>query len=329
MIGRMWPGACAIALAGVAAILAGCAGPGASGVSVKGGSSDDRPVPGYNEIARDYNQRVERLDRLWARAVVRVEYEDDSGERRREQGEGHLQLIQPANLALSVGKLGETLLWLGCDDARYWLFEMHEADHVQVGRHANLGKPCNRPAGLPAHPLDVIELLGVTPLPLTWPGVSDSQAVGDTKWSASGEWVIVDAPGYAGYRRLFLDADSLLPQRIEIYAHPSRELTLTATLSEYQPVTVRAGGPRPRSASRVIIHSERDRGSMTIDLGDMSDGRGRSGRLSAEVFDFEALMENFRPDRVTVLDRDCERSALAPAGYGSANGSSKGSGKGR
>jgi len=288
------------------ALLAGCA----SSPTAEKPPREGAP-PSYDDVARRYNERAEKLDQVWARAVVRIAYETEDGDTRREQGEGHLQLIQPARLALSIGKLGETLVWLGCDRERYWLFELHDTEQVQVGRHENLGRPCNRRAGLPAHPLDIIELLGVTPLPRTWPGVEDGTPVGETAWSSSGDYLIVDAPGYAGYRRLFLDPQSLLPERIEIFTHPERERSLTAALSEYAPVRIRSGEARPPTATRVIIESDRDPGSITIDLADMTDGRFRSDRLTADVFNFENLVDIFRPARVIVLDERCERSAVA------------------
>ncbi|MEC9373698.1 MAG: hypothetical protein VYC34_07635, partial [Planctomycetota bacterium] len=211
------------------------------------------PPPSYAEVAERYNSRAARLSRIWSRAVVRIEYTDDEGKRRREQGEGHLQLVQPSQFALDVRKLGELLMWLGCDDQRYWLLELHEAKRAQVGLHANLGKPCSAEAGLPAHPLDIVEMLGVTPIPTTWPGVSAGSPIGETKWSSDGSSVVVDMPGFAGYRRLFLDPQSFVPRRIEIYSHPDRELALSAELTLYEPVEIRAGGGRPQMASRIII----------------------------------------------------------------------------
>jgi hypothetical protein len=295
-----------LAAAVLALVPAGCATAPAKADAERGAP------PSYAEVAARYNERVEPLQRLWGSAVARLEYRDEQGRLRREQGEGVLQLIQPSRFALDVGKLGETLLWLGCDEQRYWMFELHEADRAQVGLHANLGRPCNRPAGLPAHPLDIIELLGVTPMPVDWPTARPDQPVGETKWSSDGRLLIVDTPARRAYRRLYLDPETYLPQRAEIYSFPERELVLFATLSEYERVRIRAGA-RPLMAGRIIIERPGEETKITLDLGSMTDGSFRADRLISDAFSFEALLSAYRPEEVIVLDAACPQSAFAAA----------------
>lgn len=271
------------------------------------------PPPSYEEVAERYNRRADLLSTLWGSTAVRLEYRDEEGRIRREQGEGVLQLIRPARFALDVGKVGETLLWLGCDEQRYWMFELHEADRAQVGRHENLGRACNRPSGLPAHPLDMVELLGVTPMPTSWPTASAGQPIGETKWSSDATLLIVDMPARRSYKRLYLDPDSLLPQRVELYSYPDRGLLLYATLSEYERVRIREGVGRPQMAGRIIMRRPGEETKITLDIGSMTDGSFRSDRLIPEAFDFEALLAAFNPKDVVVLDAACPQSAYAAA----------------
>ncbi len=295
----------ALIVVAFAALITGCA-------STPGESSVMRGAPpAYLETAERYNERTEKLDRLWSRATTRFEYRDTEGRKRREQGEGTLQFLQPSKFALSVGKLGETIFWLGCDEERYWLFELHEVKRASVGLHENLGSPCNMNSGVIAHPHDVVELMGITPLPTTWPGVPDGSDVGRTTWSADGRWLIVDSPGSDGYKRYYLDPDTLEPGRCELYSYPERDLLMTATLSEYEAVDVRGVAAfRPRIATRVDVTTPDGESRLILDLGGMSDGRDRRGRLSPEAFDFETLKAAYGVRSLIILDEDCPRQAL-------------------
>jgi len=294
----------AMLLAIGASLATGCGAQRAAGPVVR-----DQPPPSYAEIARVYNDRAERLDRVWARAVVRFEYEDDRGRMRREQGEGHLQFLAPGRLALSVGKLGETLFWLGCDEQRYWWFDLHEANQASIGRHQNLGRPCNKSLGLPAHPHDIIQLLGVTPMPTG--SIASSARVG---WSGDGRWIVVELPGAAGYTQYFIDPESYEPGWIKLL-HPSdRSPLVHAELENYGNVSRRdEGGFFPRMASRISIRSPDEAGEIRLTLSAMSDGREDRGRLADSAFSFDALSRAYRPQNVVILDELCPQPAAGVA----------------
>lgn len=308
-------GLAAMALVG-AALLAGCAStPGKAAVRRSG------PAPDYARVAARYNERAAKLGRVWARAVFRVDYTDEEGRERREQLEGHLQFAQPARLALSGGKsITDTLFWLGCDATRFWFFELGETRRVTVGRHENIGLPCCETAGLPAQPLDVIALLGVTPLPATG---------GRTGWSTDGRWLVVEAPGRAGTIQLFLDSDSLEPAWVKLLRTPEgradagdmADAQVFGELTDYEPLTLRdaAPGAYPRIASHVSIQRPGSDDRIRLSLFAPSDGRDRSGRLAPEAFDFDALMKAFAPKRIAVLDASCPTPAYTPA-FTPANG---------
>lgn len=287
-----------------AGALTGCAGTNGEGreaISVRA----DASLPSYEEVAERYNERASLLGRLWARAVVEMRFIDDQGRRKREQGEGHLQFVAPARFALSVGKLGEVIVYLGCDEQRFWWFERADADRVSVCRHANAGAPCAQSIGLPAYPLEIIELMGVLELPLRG---------GRVQRSARGE-IVVDIPSRAGFAgaftRIALDPVRFEPTMIGVYAPGSAQPVLLARLEEYDNVQIAGrGSVPPRVASRVVITHAQSDTEIRLSLAGMTDGV-REGRLPPEAFDFDALRRAFAPGEVRVLDAACPNPALS------------------
>ena len=260
-----------------------------------------RETPAYTDVARAYNERADRLGRVWARAVVEARYVDQDGRRRSEQGDGHLQLLTPDRLALSLGKLGETVLYLGCDNTRYWLFERADTTRAAVGRHSNLGRGCARSLGLPAHPLDVIDLLGVSPLPVR-------EGAGVVSWTSRGE-LVVETPGRLATLRIVMDAASHHPSRIELAPGPGEDAWLVARLENYERLAVREGSYGPFIATRIrIVHAESDT-ELRVHLFDPSDGIVR-GRIAPDVFDFEYLVDALNAREIEDLDADCPGAAV-------------------
>jgi len=279
--------------------LCSCASGGKGGAVI----NRDQPPPGYAEVAARFNERADRLGRIWANATARISYLDEEGDRHTEQGEGHFQFLAPSKFALSIGKISEVLFWIGCDEHRYWFFQMYEGDRVSVGRNANIGAPCSRGSGLPASPLDIIDLLGVTPLPM--------EALGATSWSLNGKWLVVDAPGHLTWRRLFLDPATLLPHRVELYdPDDTTEPLVIASIEEHDKVELDGvGGFMPRAPSRLQIDHPASGTSIRLFLHNMNDGKANR-RLPDAAFTLETLMEAYAPDEIIVLDRDCPEPAL-------------------
>ncbi len=294
---------CAVgsALVGVVALVAGCAG------SAPRDSIDtraDAALPSYESLAARYNERAELLGRVWARAVVEMRFVDADGRNKSEQGEGHFQFIAPSRLALSVGKLGEVIVYLGCDDQRFWWFERGDADRVSVCRHENAGTACSESIGLPARPLEIIDLVGVLPLP---------ERGGKVQRSTRGE-IVVDIPsagGGGGFTRLAMDESRLEPSMIGIYAAGATQPVLLARLDEYANVQIAGrGGIPPRMASRIFITHDESDTEIRLWLAAMTDGV-RERRLPPEAFSFDALRKAFNPREVRVLDAACPNPALS------------------
>ncbi len=283
------------------ALTIGCRNRGGSMPELSGRS--DPTLPTYEQIAAGYNERTDLLTRIWARAVVSIDYIDDTGKRRYQQGDGHLQLIQPSNLALSIGKLGEVFLWVGSDEEFYWILETRERQRAFVGRHALATPGKTEGLGLPIPPLELVQLLGVAPLPLEAP--PDSRV----RRARTDRMVVVDLPRGENLWRYWLDPDSLRPRVIELFEGDNRDTSqITAWLDNDEQVRRRGvGGIQPRMASLIqLVHRPSD-SRMKITLEGMVDG-GR-GKLDPIVFELPSLLESFGIE--TLEDLDQRAAAIA------------------
>lgn len=260
------------------------------------GAEPREPLPGYGEIVERYNGRTADLGRMWARAVISLRYFDVDGDRRSEQGDGHVQRLDAWKVAISVGKLGETLFWLGADEDRYWVFDLTTPDHTvaYVGRHDELTAEKARRAGLTIPPHEYLRLAGLSPLPRE----PDGATIGRTDAGL----VLLELDDRGVRWRLDLDPLTLEPASITLFA-PSGEAALVSELTDYQTVDLSDRGiDEPRAPGRVrIAHPASETEiSVTID-GDIIDGV-RSGKPRSRVFEFEVLVEALAPDEVIDLD---------------------------
>lgn len=264
------------------------------------------PAPAYAGVAAEYNKRVARLDRLWARAVVRLNSVDEGGKEREDQGEGIMQLIRPDRMALSIKKAGSMLFWFGCDQERYWLFDLVEEPIVRVGRHDRIADHREAGAqaglGLEIKPLDLIRLLGIMELPTGGAGA------GSSAWSKDGRLVEVttalgEGTGADGGRQVIsMDPDVFLPRRIAIVDRGGNVL-ISADLEQYEPVDIAGfGGIRPRIAARIDVNHPQSRTRLRVDLSDM-----RNAGVVEGAFEFEALRRSMSVERI--IDLDAPRAA--------------------
>lgn len=298
------PRAAAI-LAVAAAILVGACADGGKPPRAAGAPLQAELPETYEQFAARYNARAERLERLWARAVVAIRYRDADNRRRSEQGEGHFQFLAPAQLALSVGKLGEIIAWLGCDSEAFWFFERADADRLTVARHENVGRPCARAGAVPCNPLDIIDLLGVTPIPASG---------GRIAWAADGRRLVVEVPARTGRRLITIAPGAAEPSRIALMPHSGPTPLLVAELTDYSNVAIAGSGAiPPRAPGRAVITHPETGDEIRIALYDPSDG-AVAGRLNPDAFNLDFLIDAFTPKTIIVLDEHCERPALPPPG---------------
>lgn len=263
--------------------------------------------PAYSEVAARHNERAARLGRLWGRAAVQIRYTDDEGQRRFDQGEGHVSVEQPARLALSVGKLGETLLWLGGDEDRYWWIEPGSGvSKAFVGRYDGPAL-ARSPIMSAANARVLILLMGVSLLP------TDPDA-GVTQWSDNGRLLGVTtrlAEPLEGYQRFWLDPRSYAVVKAELY-NEARQVVVAADLTDEQFVrVVGEGRVGPTMAGKVFAGHEPTELEVRLFMSGLTDD---PQRLSPRAFEFESVVADLGVSEVVDLDaRAADADATAPA----------------
>ncbi len=256
------------------------------------------PLPTGPEAIAAHNTRVARLERLWARAIVTIRFTDDKGNKKWEQGDGHFQLKDASKLALSIGKVGEVLIWIGADDERYWVLDkLTDEPVVYTGAHEALTPERLQRTGLPVPPRELLRLGGLQPIDDTNAMVSrdDEGRTLVTTRDASGAWrYTLNSP-----------PEDDLPLLIE-RLNADGEVVLSASLEQPKRVRVADGkGFPPRTFSRLLVTSVATGDSISILLdGEIIDGRRRNLPRNA-VFDLDVLTDAYGPFARTVdLDED-------------------------
>ena len=283
----------ATCLVAAAAALAGCAA-----------DPGDTPRPAsvdvdYDMIVDAYNQRTNLIETIWAPAVVDVEFTTEDGGTDWEQGNGRFQFRQPADLSLNVGKLGENWFWIGCNDTRYWIFDLRDGEEVvYFGRNAADGAEAASRLGWPVVPSDLVLLSGNTPLANA--ATLATRAVTPAAWRRDDigrtflEWRA------AGTRttRFVLETQSLLPLRIVLF-NDAGEPLVRADLQNHDHLPIRGvGGAYPRIATRYVIRNLQTGDEVRIRLEQMQGEKAPSDI----VFDLQRLAEQLDITHAVDLD---------------------------
>ncbi len=274
-------------------LLTGCSGAGKVDVSKLG------EPPSAAQLAEVHNQRVEPLDTLWARISLRAKGTYPDGESYEEQGEGHLQLVKPTNLSLTIGKLGETYFAFGANADQYWSFNLSDADH-KTALIGQLGQATPEKAdalGLPVHPAELIALTGLMPI--------DLARAGGTRWADDGKSVGISMPSRWGSVMLWIDPKTNLVIRSQAFDRVG-DLVATAELSRYKDAQIKAR-PSVLVPGKIEITMPGDNGFVRIELSEP-----RRKAIRPIVFDPPKLMRAYRVDEMIDLDEAFERSSTAP-----------------
>jgi len=299
------------------AVLVACSAP--SGPEDALGPGEDlAPPPTYAELAARHNERVEDIARYWASATISVRWRDpESGNRKTEQAEGYVMFEPPDRTAVVLSKAGETIMWIGSSDERFWMFERGDPSLMRVARTVNAFHPAADPLPIGFHPLEIIDLFGFAPLP-TPPEDAPAAAAGPrVRLALDGTWA-VDTPGRWSVRRTFFDPDSALPVRVELRDPLGGELLAWSDLSEYEPMDIpnRAEYLSPAVPSLVLLHSGEPETTedeyVKVGLRGRARDRKPRGRWGSDQFEFEGVRRYLRPDRIIVLDARTADPALPP-----------------
>lgn len=271
---RSWSrGVLALGLA-VPLALAGCrhaprGAEGAEGAARALGEAESRG------LIEAYNRRVAGLGTLWSRTTATLWFPGEDGVERSEQAEGHFNYRAPRGLVLTFGKVGQDGGVLGSNERGYWWAELREPKRALVGTHERASAEGLAQLGLPVHPLDVIDALGLSPAPA------------DARAALAGGARTLTSPTRSGSRVLVFEGESAEPSRVVLSDALGREL-LTAELADYADVAWRRAVPEapPRVPTRVVITRADGRVRLRLLLSEPESGGSR--RPSPAAFEPES-----------------------------------------
>lgn len=299
--GRGMMAACALGVAGL--VLTGCEGAGGgakngpSGAMVK--RSDEPPL--YSEIAKAYNARVGRLEALRASADVVLDTVDDQGKSTSHQAEASLQFLRPQKVSLKISKVSNEIFLLGANNEVYWWLDVSGDEKVALtGKVSKATRESGRAFGVPVHPLDFVELLGIQPLPEVMASGAAPSTRGVVRWSADGKSVAVTMPAREGFKRLILDPTDYTPQRIELLDDVFRPV-VTSKHEKYQKVNVVGdAGAGAWMATRIAIDVPASQTKLDLTLFNLTNPGVE--KIKAMVFDMQGLIRDRAIERVISLD---------------------------
>ncbi len=226
---------------------------------------------------------------------MRLKFVDADGQSQREQVEGFCQFVRPSKALITFHKVSQPLALLGSDGERYWWMEVGgDQKRAFVGRHDHATPERIAAAGLRVHPLDLMDMLGLTPLP------TESKDA-KTAWSADGRALVVTLPGRMGVRRFTLDPESADPRGVDMLDASGRVLA-SSLLEKFERVSLKGAGPdvpRPRVPTKVVVEAD---GGATQIIMELSEPQDDPARFRPITFDFERLLEAHDVKDVRNLD---------------------------
>lgn len=270
------------------------------------GDADVGALPTYQVVAEAYNARLLDLPRLRAPVSVVVESTKEDGSRARDQLEGNLSVEVPRKVALRLDKVGQNAAYLGSNERLYWWMGLADKDAwVAVGTHLKAMPDDAAEFGLPVHPLEFIELLGILELPGRPPDNLPAEALSRAK---DGRSVVVTLPSRWGQRRFTLDAATYFPSRIELLTERGTPAA-TAVLARYAPVQVEG---KPGTIARVATNI-----TLTVPQNDtkiilvLADPKGPLN-INPRSFDLVELVKAYDIKRLLDLDADKPPPKILP-----------------
>lgn len=255
------------------------------------------PPPSTQELVQRHNQRIAPLDSLWSRVSVRAKGVYDDGTPYEEQGEGHLQIVVPDRVSLTIGKLGETYFVFGASPESYWSINLADSERkvMLVGDMQRVTRIKASALGLPVHPAQLVALSGLATINLA--------SAGGTQWREDGKAVGVRVPGQWGSMLLWFDASTWTVVQAQAFDE-SNTLIATAELSRYKDAVVPGASP-VSVPGKVEITIPGDNGFVRIEL---SEPQRRD--IRPIVFEPSRLERVYRINEVIDLDEQLDGAPL-------------------
>ncbi len=256
------------------------------------------PLPDYETIRVRIAEQTESLDRLRTPLSVRLISPDRSGTALTEQVEGNLQIMRPSSVALRIDKVGQTVFYIGSNDEHYWWFDLGDEKVAYVGRLENASPEKAQRMGVPVHPLDLPDLLGLTPLP----------AADAAEWpprvvrSADNRRIGVEAPARWGMKRLWLNPSTYAIEAVELY-DATGVIAAVSELSGHARVRVRGDAlVSPVLARRALVRLPASESELRLTLPDSDEAENPGDRLRTKAFDLTLLLDAYGIARTVDLD---------------------------
>jgi hypothetical protein len=251
-------------------------------------------APSYLTMATLYNPRVAHLNPFWARADLALDHVED-GKLERDHAEATIQFRLPREFNFIIQKVSEDYFILGCDKERYWWFDRKaKPPTVVIGRHASATREKIAMLGVPVLPLEIVDVLGVSPLPVT--GVLPT-----ARWSPLKNWVVFSLPAPntpGGTIEYWLEPRSSDPARIRILDDKKNELIDCRT----EKLGLVKVGSRldegTRIASKVRISVPERQTVMILEMNAMEN----RALTTSKAFDLGTLKAAYPSDREIDLD---------------------------
>ena len=252
-----------------------------------------KPLPKFEVLAARYNERVRGLESLRTPVGLIIDAEDQDGKSQREQVEGNLSLVQPRYVVMRLDKIGQTLFQLGSNPEHYWWIDLSGEEKVAlVGTHAKARSDTAARFGVPVHPLDLIELLAITPL-------ETEGARPGMRWSPDGKQIILTVPGRWAGRRLWITPENGQATRVELL-NMRGDVEVRARLEKYQIAAIRGDTiTQPRIATKLFIEVPRNRVNVELNI---VEPENPGDRVRMTAFDLERQKDNLGVERVVDLD---------------------------
>jgi len=260
-----------------------------------------RPALSYAQLHAGHAARIAPIDQFWSRSVMEIRWTDEDGDRHFEQGDGPLIVRPPNELALAIGKLGNTRFWLGGNAERYWLFDLAGDERIAyVGKQSQVTHAARQVLPLPIRPDQLIGLLDITPLP------SPDAVADDVLITRDGDDHVILLPPeerLAGLMRKLRIDDRHRVTQIELMDRRGR-MILTADLSRFARMDIEGmpSGGEPYVAQRIHITIGAGEDATAITLFARSATQGKN-KVKDQQFDFDTLVKALKIDRVIDVDQ--------------------------
>lgn len=300
----------------LAAMLAGCEGTGGRGSTAKPGPIvvPTKDPPPYAEIAKAYNARVRRLEALRASADVVLDTVDDKGKASSHQAEASLQFVRPQKVSLKISKVSNEVFLLGANTESYWWLDLSGDEKVALmGTVSKATRESGRAFGVPVHPLDFVELLGIQPLPEMMASGAAPSTRGVVRWTADGRSVALTMPAREGFKRMILDPTDYTPERIELLDDVFRPV-VSSRHEKYQRVNVVGeAGAGAWMPTRIAIDVPASQTKLDLTLFNLTNPGAE--KIKPMVFDMQGLIRDRDIQRVISLDERARAKASTSAAF--------------